>query len=280
MLGVHVDPQLPLIRVLWTGGLDSSYRMVQLSRRHVRVQPYYLSDSRRSEPQELNSIAEITRDIREHPDTVCEILPVITSRVEDIEPDKRITSAYRRLKRTTGIGSQYDWLARFAKSIASLELCVEKAESGRALKCISEYGALRLQYDVSNDPYYVIDKDRSSDDLIRVFGPFRYPVIDKTKLDMIEALKRLGFEQTMHKTWFCYTPIDGKPCGTCNPCRSAIEEGLTFRFTEAALHRYRNRPQPSIARKAIRALLSRSGILDFAEDLWKKRARRRRVKRG
>lgn len=67
---MHVVSQLPLISVLWTGGLDSSYRMVQLSRRHVRVQPYYLSDNRRSEQQELNSIAEVTRDIQEHPDTV------------------------------------------------------------------------------------------------------------------------------------------------------------------------------------------------------------------
>jgi len=273
---MNVVSQPPVIRVLWTGGLDSSYRMVQLSRREVWVQPYYLSDDRRSEQQELNSIAEITRDIQDHHDTVCRILPLMTSRVEDIGPDKRITGAYRRLRRATGIGSQYDWLARFAKSIAALELCVEKAESSKALKCILKYGALRLQYDTSNDPYYVIDEDRSSDDLIRVFGPFRYPIIDKTKLDIIEAFKRLGFEQTMHKTWFCYTPIDGKPCGVCSPCKSAIEEGLRFRFTEAALERYENRPRTSTVMKIVGVALSRLRILDVAEDIWKKRARRRR----
>lgn len=271
---MQVVSEVPLIRVLWTGGLDSSYRMVQLSRRRVRVQPYYLSDNRRSEPRELGSIAEITRQVQEHPDTVCTILPLVVVRVDDVPPDKETTRAFRRLRRVTEIGSQYDWLARFAQSAEGLELCLELG-GGKALKCIQKHGALKLEHDRSNDPYFAIDEDRSSDDLVRVFGRFRYPIVDKTKLEIVEDFKRLGFEEAMHKTWFCFTPIDGKPCGTCNPCKSAIEAGLTFRFTEAALHRYRNRPRPSIANKVIRVVLSRSGILDVAEDLWKKRRKSR-----
>ena len=155
---------------------------------------------------------------------------------------------------------------------------MEKAESSKALNCISKYGALKLEHEISNDPYYVIDNERSSQDLIRVFGAFRFPVIDKTKLEMIEGFKQLGFEQTMHKTWFCFTPLDGRPCGACNPCRSAIEEGLRFRFTDAALKRYENPPRTSLAQRAVRGVLSRLRILDVTEDIWKRRARQNRAK--
>lgn len=38
-----------VINVLWTGGYDSSFRMVQLSKSNVMIQPYYLSDKRKCE---------------------------------------------------------------------------------------------------------------------------------------------------------------------------------------------------------------------------------------
>ena len=36
-------------KCLWTGGYDSSFRMVQLSKSNVMIQPYYLSDKRKCE---------------------------------------------------------------------------------------------------------------------------------------------------------------------------------------------------------------------------------------
>ena len=35
------------VNVLWTGGFDSTYRIVELSRLNVVVQPYYLLDEKR-----------------------------------------------------------------------------------------------------------------------------------------------------------------------------------------------------------------------------------------
>jgi hypothetical protein len=256
--------QSPVIHLLWTGGLDSSYRMVRLSRRPVRVQPYYISDNRQSERQELKAIAEIAADIQGHPKTQCEILPLVVVRVEDIGPDAKITQAYRRLRRATDIGSQYDWLARFAKSVERLELCVEKSESSIALNCILKYGELTLQDLAPNGPCYVIDEKSSSDDLVQVFGAFLYPVIDKTKPEMIREFTQLGHEAAMHKTWFCFTPIGDEPCGMCNPCKSAIEEGLRFRFTETALKRYENPPRMWRLKGAAKVALSELRLLDAA----------------
>ena len=101
----------PHVKILWTGGFDSSCRMVQLSKYPVTVQPYYLRDNRVSEQKELEAIAAITSDIENHPETKCIILPLIQFNVADIKPDPEITEGYRRIRDLTGLGSQYDWLA-------------------------------------------------------------------------------------------------------------------------------------------------------------------------
>ncbi len=276
---MNVVSQSPVIRVLWTGGLDSSYRMVQLSRRPVRVQPYYLSDNRRSEQQELNSIAEVTKDIQNHPDTVCTILPLLTRRADDIEPDKETTRAYRRLRDATGIGSQYDWLARFAKSIAGLELCLEKAESSKALNCILKFGALKLEHDISNEPYYVIDTDRSNQDLIQVFGPFRYPIIDKTKLEMVEEFKRLGFEQTMHKTWFLLHTDRRETLWGVHSVQVGDRGGAEIQIhgSDAPTVRESGRGH-RLAERTVRAVLSRLADSRSNRGHLERRARRKRAK--
>ena len=36
------------VKVLWTGGFDSTFRVTQLSRMDVEIEPYYLSDGRLS----------------------------------------------------------------------------------------------------------------------------------------------------------------------------------------------------------------------------------------
>lgn len=74
-----------------------------------------------------------------------------------------------------------------------------------------------------------------------MFSSFRFPIplFKITKLEIREEYVKLGFEKTMHKTWFCHTPINNEPCGMCNPCKSVVEEGLSFRLTDKALKRYK-----------------------------------------
>jgi hypothetical protein len=230
----------PLINILWTGGYDSSFRMIELSRNTLTIQPFYLCDhTRHSEPYELAAIAAITADIEMHPETKCTILPLLKIEVSDIEPDKEISVAYRRLHELTLIGPQYEWLARFAKINHGLELCLEKGESTKARNCILQNGYLKNFTD-KNFSYCIIDEEKSSADLIKVFGSFHFPLplFEITKSEMHVDYKNMGFEETMFKTWFCHRPVNNEPCGICNPCKSVIEEGLSFRLSEAGLKRY------------------------------------------
>lgn len=234
----------PLVSVLWTGGFDSSYRMVQLSKHPVTVQPYYLRDRRVSERNELNAISRISGDILEHPETKFKLLPLITIAVKDISDDREISEAYQRLKETSPMGKQYEWLSRFSKIVNGIELCIEadgprRLDKGGPIVCIMKHGAFKFIDEGGITSCHVIDKGHSSTDLIKVFGNFRYPIIKITKKEIVEEYGKLGFESTMHKTWFCFKPVNNRPCGGCYPCVAAIEEGMEFRFSDAALERYR-----------------------------------------
>jgi len=229
------------IHVFWTGGFDSSYRIVQLSKYDIVIQPYYLIDNNRiSKENEFGAIADIMGDIEKHPETKCKIRPLIKLNSKDINPDENVTAAYQRLQKNTQLGSQYDWLARFAKEQnIEFELCLESEPGSKALQCIEKYGAVK---DVSEGEisYCVIDREKSSEDLITIFGRFHFPLplFRISKLETLEEYKKLGFESTVSKTWFCHAPQNGVPCGLCNPCKSVIEAGMTFRLPPEALKRY------------------------------------------
>lgn len=230
-----------VVNVLWTGGYDSSFRMVQLSKIGVVIQPYYLSDNRKSEKNELNAIAQITADIKKNPQTKCTILPLIVSNVSEVKPNAEITKSFRKLRKVARIGTQYDWLARFSEehSLQGLELGIEKAASCQVVTIFNKFNAKLELVNDGDVAYYQIDGDQSDPDLMNVFGRFHYPspLYDMTKTDMLAEYKRLGFEDTVTKTWFCFNPINNKPCGLCNPCKSTLSEGMEFRFPKSSLIR-------------------------------------------
>ena len=237
---MNVSATNKIINVLWTGGFDSTYRMVELSGHDVVIQPFYLSDKyRRSEKFELNAIREITADIERYPGTRCRILPLITLQTSDLNQDCEIVGAYNRLRNISYIGPQYIWLAEFAKSNKGLELCIETDDSHcGATWCLRKNGKLKKIID-GDLVYWILDEANSSRDVMTVFGSLHFPIIEITKLDMLENYKLMGLSETMKKTWFCHTPVNGEPCGVCSPCRQAIEAGLAFRIPPAGLERHK-----------------------------------------
>ncbi|MCA0932388.1 hypothetical protein LCM02_07985 [Lutimonas saemankumensis] len=226
-----------IINILWTGGWDSTYRVLSLIDKKVTIQPYYLKDNRKSEGLELKAIETITEQIRNHPRTKCNLLKLVTIYVSDIAKDKEITNSYVNILKSDFYGSQYEWLARFAKTVENLELTIHQED--KAFSIIKKYGEIKKTHDELYFRFYVLDKEKSSEDLIKVFGNYRFPILDSSKLKMKLWAESMGLLDIMNMTWFCHHPKNNAPCGVCNPCIYTIEEGLIYRFSKRALRRYR-----------------------------------------
>lgn len=226
-----------IVEIFWTGGFDSTFRIVQLSRCDVVIQPYYISDNRESESNELDAIRSITKILITHKGTRCIFRELIIVNMKDRTQNSSITEAYTHLRKTDFFGSQYEWLACFSLYHPGIELSIH--EDDKALLLINKYGSLLTCDDPDIGKYQVIDKKKSDHNIITLFKNYHLPLASWTKLNMQKFYVEEGYKDVMDLTWFCYSPKKGKPCGMCNPCIYTIEEGLTDRFTKSALLRYR-----------------------------------------
>lgn len=228
-----------IIEILWTGGFDSTYRIVQLSGMNVQIHPYYLLDNRQSEDMELSAIAKITEMLKNNVNTKCEFLPLkIVDRKKRIF-SKETSEAYKRIVKHDYLGSQYDWLGCFATRHDGIELSIH--QNDKAIILINKYGKLKKIRDAIAGDYHIVDCEYSSDDINKLFRFYHFPLADITKLEMRNNYIEWGYSDVMNLTWFCFRPIKGKLCGCCNACIYAIEEGMEERFSVDALKRYRRR---------------------------------------
>lgn len=220
------------VNILWTGGLDSSFRVIELSQMGVIIQPYYIVDPVRSSIKyELKAIKTITDIIRNHPKTKATLLDLKKIYLNQIVADKKISEAFTRLHDKYVIGHQYDLIARYAEQHnIRFELSLEKSDRSKAMCCISNETTL-IPFKDDEYSIYRINPDKSSKDGMLVFSNIDLPTSlwNLTKLEEVEQLKRMGHSDTIKYTWFCHFPVFGMPCGHCNPCQDSINEGLSFR---------------------------------------------------
>lgn len=216
------------INLLWTGGWDSTFRLVQLMiESDVAVQPIYLVDDRRSSaPKEITQMWRIRDKLAELvPASEERILPTEygSFRATRIEP--HFHDAWEEVKKLGRVGSQYPILASFAeqRGIDRLELGIQKhrADGFSIAGMLSPFlEGIETPAGVSsglpeNVPYP-----------FNLFARFVLPLVDLTKHDMRRLCRRWEMEAVMDLTWFCFDPVLGRPCGACQPCRVAISEGF------------------------------------------------------
>lgn len=119
------------VKILWTGGWDSSFRVLYVAMvEGRRVEPHYIIDTgRRSTNNELRAISRMRDALQEmgH-DAAKRIGPLNLMPQNEIPKDAAISSAWTRLRQQCDIARQYDLLARYAqhRDLHGLELCVEK----------------------------------------------------------------------------------------------------------------------------------------------------------
>lgn len=212
-------------RVLWTGGWDSTYRMVELAREGATIEPVYvINPGRRSYEIELGRMREIIAMLEEPGRFGCELLPLRTINIEEIPANEEMALAFNQVKEEAkteldeNLGPQYEWLGRLSCIIPDLELCIEAAEPGRL---------------VSRDMI-----ERGSDAAQKLWGNFILPIYNKTEQDMLGDIRAWHCEDIMQKIWFCNHPLmNSEPCGLCHPCCIKIESGMEFLLPQDAIDR-------------------------------------------
>ena len=222
-----------IVNVLWTGGLDSTCRIAELSQQDVIIQPYYIMDpSRKSIPYELRAMATITELIRKNAKTTAELREIIKVELDNIEADEEISTSYENLRKKYKLGSQYDFLARFAKQKNMvLEVGLECSPRSKAYNTI--IGECKELVKNKEFNRYEINRDVTSFDGIHVLERLTYPCTlwHKSKKEEVEYMKSLGLGNLIDKTHFCHNPIMGLTCGQCNPCKDALKEDMAWRVS-------------------------------------------------
>lgn len=227
----------PIINILWTGGLDSTFRLVELSRENVEIQPFYIVDPiRKSIPQEKKAMDRIYILIKNKPQTKATLRDIRFIELNTIESNNEITNSWKRFSDSHKLGSQYDFIARFAlQNKLILEVGLENSDRSKAATTLKQYGNLQQDHYIDNsnewEQIYKISDDCSSKECKNVFERLRFPkhLFSIEKVEEIELLKKWGCEDIMRNTWFCHRPVFGLPCGRCNPCKDALNEGLSWR---------------------------------------------------
>jgi len=228
-----METDLNPINILWTGGWDSTYRLLYLLVvKHTVVQPYYIIDRRRkSVSNELLAMERIRHAItKTYPEKNTLLLPTIFTEKKHIKKNKAITLKFYgiALASRISLGSQIDWLPRFADEhgLSDLEICHEKKPSP------SEFDRL-IMPQLQGKGHDCRLKDTINNQDLSIFKYFRFPTFHLTKQDMGRLAAEHGFSHMMKLTWFCHKPVkNNMPCGRCNPCIITKKAGITVAFAK------------------------------------------------
>ena len=244
--------------VLWTGGWDSTFRMLQLAvEKHKgdTIQPIYvIGDNRPSEAREIETMASILPELRSR--SQAELEDVLLIDKASIPEDARISAAFAAIRQELVIGTQYEYLARLTKEYPFLEIEIEKpnGEYSGCVAAIQRMGAM-----IERDGSYFLDPERSSESCVLLFGGFSFPLFNTTETGMVRWVQENGGQEIMRKIWFCHHPLHGEPCGICRPCQQKMECEMAWLLPSAGQKRYR-------AMKRVQLLLG--------EELGQKAAKR------
>jgi hypothetical protein len=214
-------------QLFWTGGWDSTFRLLQLLILNKNmVQPYYIVDhSRRSKENELNSMAEIrTALFSKFPFTKNLLLPTISFDLSNVVHNSVLNQSFLNLRNKRPLGIQYLWLSEFCLqlNLNNVDLSIESATGS---------GVDSLIAPILNKNSNKISLSYKDTDEYRIFNFYTFPLITMSKAEMQSIAEDQGFLDILVKSWFCHKPIFKRfTCGLCNPCKSVIKSDMGYRI--------------------------------------------------
>lgn len=217
-----------VVHVLWTGGLASTARIVELSRMEVTVQPYYIVDfGWKPTLYEESAMQKIREHVFKGSRTLAKIQPVKEIFLEEVKPCPQITNAWKALHDRYRVDRRYEFLARYAKQHGTvLELCVGKGEESVQNSIRNESKMIPFTGPMGES--FRISEADSTEAAKTLYENFTFPLWEKDMRAEVRMMERYGCGDIAAMTWFCHTPLLGEPCGHCAPCRSARRYGFLW----------------------------------------------------
>jgi 7-cyano-7-deazaguanine synthase len=213
--------------VLWTGGWDSTFRVIQLYRLGATIQPIYIIDhNRKSLNKEIEVINSLAKRIpSEFKQSNGHILPIKFIKRKDIPANLLLKIIHKILRQKVGLGKQYYWLASFAKKYKNLEVSFHKEDLD---KFFSEEQLIEVKNERLGSNWIINPKKL---DLLRkqLLKNMSFPLITITKPEMKQVAEENNFIELLESTWFCHKSTV-KPCGKCAPCKQYIRDGFGYRL--------------------------------------------------
>jgi 7-cyano-7-deazaguanine synthase len=153
-------------------------------------------------------------------------------------PNEGISVAYGRLAEEFGLGYQYEAFALLCEGLGiRAECAVEDSPRSKAKRAIDAQCLLVPCDEGPCGRLRVVAKGASSD-AATVLGRLDFGMLDVSKVEAKRVAQESGWMPVMRRTWFCHAPVNGKPCGTCNPCKDAMAEGMRWRMPLSSQLRY------------------------------------------
>lgn len=205
------------VRVLWTGGWDSTFRILQaLLLEQRRVQPIYVvSVTRGSTMQELRAMERIRAATLSRLADPSRLLATQVHIGAQYPPRAELTQMRESILRRGWVGEQYVNLTAVAEALDwhGVEMSMERHLPVPSI----------IEREFVDATGRVRDAPESA-----LFSRWSYPVIGITKRDMAGVAQEHGFLELLRRRWFCHQPMRDKPCGRCRPCRLAVREDVEF----------------------------------------------------
>lgn len=230
------------VNLLWSGGWDGTFRFLQLMQYpDVEIHPYYINDpNRHSAEWEKKAIAKIIEAAKQRfPATVCDVTFYDRDWIKKECADPEISEAFTYLRQKYVVGVQYEWFALLAKHLGvQFESGVVHQYHGKVEEAIDHEGKLiPVENDVLPDRWCVGGKPGNKAQV--VFQNLILPIIKLSKKDEENIARENGWMDIMLLSWFCHSPIGGKPCGLCGPCDDAMNTGMEWRMPKVSQLRYK-----------------------------------------
>ena len=263
--------------VCWSGGVDSTFIVTQLSQFPVIIRSYYIKGQtfRLSEPYELSAISSIYNELINDSRTKAEITPLNVLEKDDYRIKSRdIVNAHRRIyiqllkeykEKNNGklppAGSQQIYadgafvspqyvscasLAEYLGEPIEIGLLRDDFEGNPSFSFLHDI--LDTQMDsITGRRLMYVKEDVRKKDAFELFKDLRFPIAgqDMYKKDVWNWYAYNNYLRVRSKTNFCQDPIihdDGtiEPCGICTACIGVIKENVLEPFTEAGINRYKD----------------------------------------